>query len=262
MLRTPKGWTGPHEVDGVPVEDNWRSHQVPLSELADKRGHLHLPSASLIPDNPTLLLTSAGMVPFVPIFLGQKPPPEPPRVVTVQKSARAGGKDSDIENVGRTARHHTFFEMLGNFSFGDYFKRDAIRFGWEFVTAKDWLGIDPKRLMVTVYETDDEAFDAWHKDVGLPKDRIVRIGAHVILNVNASVSHDAVIGDFVNLNPGAIVAGNTRLGDGCYIGAGATVIDRISIGEWTIVGAGAAVVRDLPAQVTAVGVPARVITQR
>lgn len=90
----------------------------------------------------------------------------------------------------------------------------------------------------------------------------VRIGAHVIVNVNASVSHDAVVGDFVNLNPGAIVAGHTRLGDGCYIGAGATVIDRISVGEWTTVGAGAAVVRDLPPQVTAVGVPARVIKQR
>ena len=90
----------------------------------------------------------------------------------------------------------------------------------------------------------------------------VRIGAHVIVNVNASVSHDAVVGDFVNLNPGAVVAGHTRLGDGCYIGAGATVIDRISVGEWTTVGAGAAVVRDLPPQVTAVGVPARVIKQR
>jgi acetyltransferase EpsM len=90
----------------------------------------------------------------------------------------------------------------------------------------------------------------------------VRIGAHVIVNVNASIAHDAVVGDFVNLNPGAIAAGNTRLGDGCYIGAGATVIDRISVGEWTIVGAGAAVVRDLPAHATAVGVPARVIKQR
>ncbi len=90
----------------------------------------------------------------------------------------------------------------------------------------------------------------------------VRVGAHVILNVNASISHDAVVGDFVNLNPGAAAAGNTRLGDGCYIGAGATVIDKVSVGEWTIVGAGAAVVRDLPPNVTAVGVPARVIKQR
>jgi alanyl-tRNA synthetase len=89
---------------------------------------------------------------------------------------RAGGKHNDLENVGYTARHHTFFEMLGNFSFGDYFKRDAITFAWEFVTGKKWLGIDPSRLMVTVYHTDDEAFDVWNKVVGLPADRIVRIG--------------------------------------------------------------------------------------
>ena len=81
---------------------------------------------------------------------------------------RAGGKHNDLENVGYTARHHTFFEMLGNFSFGDYFKRDAIRFAWDFVTGKDWLGIDPQRLMVTVYHTDQQAFDIWHKEIGLP----------------------------------------------------------------------------------------------
>ncbi len=92
-----------------------------IAYFRDKRGHLHLPSSSLIPDNPTLLLTSAGMVQFVPIFLGHTAPPQPPKAVTAQKCARAGGKDSDIENVGRTARHHSFFEMMGNFSFGDYF---------------------------------------------------------------------------------------------------------------------------------------------
>ncbi|HEY9871421.1 MAG TPA: alanine--tRNA ligase, partial [Candidatus Obscuribacterales bacterium] len=146
----------------------------------DKRGHLHLPSASLIPDNPTLLLTSAGMVPFVPIFLGQAPPTNPPRVVTVQKVARAGGKDSDIENVGRTARHHTFFEMLGNFSFGDYFKREVIPWAWEFVT-KD-LGLDRERLSVSIFAGDDtnppdeEAFEIWNKSVGVPAERIHRLG--------------------------------------------------------------------------------------
>src|ERR1700722_522694 len=96
-----------------------------ISYFRDKHEHLYLPSASLIPDNPTLLLTSAGMVPFVPYFLGQAPPPKS-RIVSFQKAARAGGKDSDIENIGRTSRHHSFFEMLGNFSFGDYFKKEII----------------------------------------------------------------------------------------------------------------------------------------
>jgi alanyl-tRNA synthetase len=139
-------------------------------------GHEEVASSSLVPGNdPTLLFTNAGMVQFKDVFLG-KEKRRIPRAVSAQRCVRAGGKHNDLENVGYTARHHTFFEMLGNFSFGDYFKRDAIRFGWEFVTGKNWLGIDPKRLMVTVYETDDEAFDAWHKDVGLSKDRIVRIG--------------------------------------------------------------------------------------
>ena len=140
------------------------------------KGHEEVASSSLVPGNdPTLLFTNAGMVQFKDVFLGREKR-KIPRAASAQRCVRAGGKHNDLENVGYTARHHTFFEMLGNFSFGDYFKRDAIRFGWEFVTAKDWLGIDPKRLMVTVYETDDEAFDAWHKDVGLAKDRIVRIG--------------------------------------------------------------------------------------
>ncbi|HEY9784625.1 MAG TPA: alanine--tRNA ligase, partial [Candidatus Obscuribacterales bacterium] len=150
-----------------------------VAYFRDKRGHLHLPSSSLIPDNPTLLLTSAGMVQFVPIFLGQAAPTDPPRVVTVQKCARAGGKDSDIENVGRTARHHTFFEMLGNFSFGDYFKKEVIPWAWEFVT-KD-LGLEADRLSVTIFKgdeqnpADEEAFEIWNKTVGVPQERIYRM---------------------------------------------------------------------------------------
>jgi len=141
-----------------------------------QHGHTVVPSSSLVPGNdPTLLFTNAGMVQFKDVFLG-KEKRDYVRAVSSQRCVRAGGKHNDLENVGYTARHHTFFEMLGNFSFGDYFKRDAIAFAWEFVTSKQWLGIDPARLMVTVYATDDEAFDVWHKVVGLPKDRIVRIG--------------------------------------------------------------------------------------
>lgn len=144
----------------------------------DKRGHLHLPSASLIPDNKTLLLTSAGMVPFVPYFLGQAPPPAS-RITTCQKAARAGGKDSDIENIGRTARHHSFFEMLGNFSFGDYFKKEIIPWSFELVTKE--LGMDADRISVTIFEGDDlnpadeEAFEIWSNNVGMPKERIQRM---------------------------------------------------------------------------------------
>ena len=141
-----------------------------------ERGHHIVPSSSLVPGNdPTLLFTNAGMVQFKDVFLG-KDKRAYTRAASSQRCVRAGGKHNDLENVGYTARHHTFFEMLGNFSFGDYFKKDAIRFGWDFVTGKDWLGIDPQRLMVTVYHSDQEAFDIWHKDVGLPADRIVRIG--------------------------------------------------------------------------------------
>jgi alanyl-tRNA synthetase len=140
------------------------------------QGHTVVPSSSLVPGNdPTLLFTNAGMVQFKDVFLG-KDHRNYVRAASSQRCVRAGGKHNDLENVGYTARHHTFFEMLGNFSFGDYFKADAIRFAWEFVTGKDWLGIDPSRLMVTVYHTDDEAFDLWHEAIGLPKDRIVRIG--------------------------------------------------------------------------------------
>ncbi|OGI28537.1 MAG: alanine--tRNA ligase, partial [Candidatus Melainabacteria bacterium RIFOXYA12_FULL_32_12] len=115
-----------------------------------------------------------GMLQFVPIFLGYEKPPEPPRAVSVQKCARAGGKDSDIENVGRTPRHHTFFEMLGNFSFGDYFKEEVIPWAWDFVT--DELKLDKSRLWITIFETDDEAFEIWNKKVGIPAEKILRKG--------------------------------------------------------------------------------------
>jgi alanyl-tRNA synthetase len=145
-------------------------------EFFRERGHAVVASSSLVPGNdPTLLFTNAGMVQFKDLFLG-KEKRDYVRAATSQRCVRAGGKHNDLENVGYTARHHTFFEMLGNFSFGDYFKPGAIRFAWDFVTGKDWLGIDPSRLMVTVYHTDDEAFDLWHTQVGVPKERIVRIG--------------------------------------------------------------------------------------
>ncbi len=145
-------------------------------EFFRENGHQVVASSSLVPGNdPTLLFTNAGMVQFKDVFLG-KDKRSYNRAASSQRCVRAGGKHNDLENVGYTARHHTFFEMLGNFSFGDYFKKDAIRFAWDFVTGSRWLGIDPKKLMVTVYHTDDEAFDIWHKQVGLPADRIVRIG--------------------------------------------------------------------------------------
>jgi alanyl-tRNA synthetase len=143
-----------------------------------EHGHTVVPSSSLVPANdPTLLFTNAGMVQFKDVFTG-KDKRAYVRATSSQRCVRAGGKHNDLENVGYTARHHTFFEMLGNFSFGDYFKRDAIQFAWEFVTGETWLGIDPERLMVTVYHTDDEAFEVWNKVVGIPAERIVRIGDH------------------------------------------------------------------------------------
>ena len=141
-----------------------------------KCGHAVVASSSLVPGNdPTLLFTNAGMVQFKDLFLG-KEKRDYVRATSSQRCVRAGGKHNDLENVGYTARHHTFFEMLGNFSFGDYFKRDAITFAWEFVTGRKWLGIDPARLMVTVYHTDNEAFEIWNKVAGVPAERIVRIG--------------------------------------------------------------------------------------
>ncbi|QEL54631.1 alanine--tRNA ligase [Chromobacterium paludis] len=140
------------------------------------KGHQVVPSSSLIPGNdPTLMFTVAGMVQFKDVFLGFEKR-DYTRATTSQKCLRAGGKHNDLENVGYTARHHTFFEMLGNFSFGDYFKRDAITFAWEFLTGEQWLALPKDKLMVTVYASDDEAYDIWHKTVGVPADKIVRIG--------------------------------------------------------------------------------------
>jgi alanyl-tRNA synthetase len=144
-------------------------------EFFRNKGHTVVASSPLVPGNdPTLLFTNAGMVQFKDVFTGQDKRPYV-RAASSQKCVRAGGKHNDLENVGYTARHHTFFEMLGNFSFGNYFKQDAIAFAWEFVTSKQWLGIDPGRLLVTVYHTDDEAHALW-KAIGVPDDRIVRIG--------------------------------------------------------------------------------------
>ncbi|CUA84572.1 alanyl-tRNA synthetase [Gulbenkiania indica] len=140
------------------------------------KGHQVVPSSSLVPwDDPTLLFTNAGMNQFKDVFLGFDKRSYS-RATTAQKCVRAGGKHNDLENVGYTARHHTFFEMLGNFSFGDYFKRDAIHYAWEFLTDPKWLGLPREKLMVTVYATDDEAYDIWNKEIGVPADKIVRIG--------------------------------------------------------------------------------------
>ena len=142
----------------------------------ETQGHTRVASSSLIPANdPTLLFTNAGMNQFKDCFLGLDKR-DYVRAVSSQKCVRAGGKHNDLDNVGYTARHHTFFEMLGNFSFGDYFKRDAIKFAWEFLTSKDWLSIPADRLYVTVYATDDEAFDIWNKEIGIAAERIIRIG--------------------------------------------------------------------------------------
>jgi len=140
----------------------------------EQRGHTIVASSSLVPaDDPTLLFTNAGMVQFKGAFLGTDPRPYR-RATSVQKCLRVSGKHNDLENVGRTARHHTFFEMLGNFSFGDYFKQGAIEYGWEFLTRE--LGLPEDRLWATIYKDDDEAFDLWQKIAGLPEERIVRLG--------------------------------------------------------------------------------------
>ncbi len=140
------------------------------------QGHEVVPSSPLVPGNdPTLLFTNAGMVQFKDVFLGDDKRAYN-RATTSQRCVRAGGKHNDLENVGYTARHHTFFEMLGNFSFGDYFKPEAIRFAWEFLTSAQWMGIPRDKLWVTVYEEDNEAFAIWSQEMGVPVDRIVRIG--------------------------------------------------------------------------------------
>jgi len=142
----------------------------------EQKGHARVASSSLIPGNdPTLLFTNAGMNQFKDCFLGLEKRAYT-RATTSQKCVRAGGKHNDLENVGYTARHHTFFEMLGNFSFGDYFKRDAIHYAWEFLTSDKWLNLPKEKLWVTVYATDDEAYDIWHKEVGIPAERMIRIG--------------------------------------------------------------------------------------
>lgn len=141
----------------------------------ETKGHTVVRSSSLVPhDDPTLLFTNAGMNQFKDVFLGFDKRPYS-RATTAQKCVRAGGKHNDLENVGYTARHHTFFEMMGNFSFGDYFKRDAIHFAWEFLTSPEWLNIPKDKLLATVYAEDDEAYNIWLNEIGMPSERIVRI---------------------------------------------------------------------------------------
>ncbi|HEX7580701.1 MAG TPA: alanine--tRNA ligase-related protein, partial [Thermoanaerobaculia bacterium] len=154
----------------------WTSSEVREKFLSyfESKGHRRVPSSSLVPaEDPTLLFTNAGMNQFKDLFLGRETR-EYKRATTVQKCVRAGGKHNDLDNVGYTARHHTFFEMLGNFSFGDYFKKDAIEFAWELVTDPKWYGLDPSHLWATVYLDDDEAAALWERH--LPKERILRFG--------------------------------------------------------------------------------------
>ncbi len=142
----------------------------------EQKQHQVVASSSLIPGNdPTLMFTNAGMNQFKDVFLGQDNRSYT-RATSVQRCVRAGGKHNDLENVGYTARHHTFFEMMGNFSFGDYFKRDAINFAWEFLTSKEWMNLPTEKLLVTVYADDNEAYDIWHNEMGLSADKIIRIG--------------------------------------------------------------------------------------
>ncbi|HHY37751.1 MAG TPA: alanine--tRNA ligase, partial [Clostridia bacterium] len=153
-----------------------RSHDIrrKFLDFFAQRGHTVVPSSSLIPEgDPTLLFTNAGMVQFKNVFLGLDERPYR-RAVTAQKCVRAGGKHNDLESVGKTARHHTFFEMLGNFSFGDYFKKEAIDYCWQFLT--EVLGLDPRNLWITVFREDDEAFELWQKVAGVSPDRIVKLG--------------------------------------------------------------------------------------
>ena len=138
----------------------------------ESKGHLRLPSFSLIPQNDaSLLLINSGMAPMKPYFTGEVEPPRR-RVCTCQKCIRTG----DIENIGKTARHGTYFEMLGNFSFGDYFKNESLQWSWEFLTSPEWVGLEPERMYPTVYENDDEAWDIWTKVIGVPEERMTRLG--------------------------------------------------------------------------------------
>ncbi|WP_107687467.1 alanine--tRNA ligase [Neisseria wadsworthii] len=142
----------------------------------ESKGHQIVRSSPLVPhDDPTLLFTNAGMNQFKDVFLGFDKRPYS-RATTAQKCVRAGGKHNDLENVGYTARHHTFFEMMGNFSFGDYFKRDAIHFAWEFLTSPEWLNLPKEKLLATVYAEDDEAYNIWQNEIGMPSEKIIRIG--------------------------------------------------------------------------------------
>jgi alanyl-tRNA synthetase len=140
----------------------------------EERGHAIIASSSLIPkDDPTLLFTNSGMVQFKNCFLGLEDRGYY-RAASSQRCVRAGGKHNDLENVGYTARHHTFFEMLGNFSFGDYFKRESIAWGWDFLI--NVMGLDKSKMYITIYEKDDDAFDIWNKEMGIPAERIFRMG--------------------------------------------------------------------------------------
>ncbi|WP_295165055.1 alanine--tRNA ligase-related protein, partial [uncultured Buchnera sp.] len=141
-----------------------------------EKEHVIIPSSSLVPHNdPTLLFTNAGMNQFKEIFLGEKKS-DYPRVVTVQRCLRTGGKHNDLENVGYTSKHHTFFEMLGNFSFGDYFKQKAIEYAWELLTSHKWFNIPQNKLWISVYKNDNEAYEIWKNIIKIPSERIIRIG--------------------------------------------------------------------------------------
>src|SRR5213082_2472515 len=159
----------PHKLTGAETREMF------LRYFEEKK-HARVHSSSLVPANdPTLLFTNAGMNQFKDVFLGLEKR-DYSRATTSQKCVRAGGKHNDLEQVGHTKRHHTFFEMLGNFSFGDYFKRDAIVYAWEFVTSGSYLGIEPDRLRVTVHHTDQEARELWREIAGLPDHRIYGLG--------------------------------------------------------------------------------------
>ncbi|HEX4775558.1 MAG TPA: alanine--tRNA ligase [Acidimicrobiia bacterium] len=179
------------------------------------RGHTIVPSASLIPHDPTVLFTVAGMVPFKPYFTGDETPPYA-RAASVQKCVRAGGKHNDLEEVGRTNRHFTFFEMLGNFSFGDYFKAEAIPWAWELVT--EVFGLDPERLWVTVHETDDEAAAIWRDVVGLPEERVQRLGDETNLWKMADTGPCGYNSEiFIDLTPEAGPGGGPAVDEDRYV---------------------------------------------